>query len=198
MRRIGRRPSALSREIIPARRLHLIGDDEERLRGAVPTGRDSRLALCLGAAASIGQRLRQLEAPLLEQRLATRDQRMAVDNAFHADPCSVPEALRTSQRGAIGHGCGRDRARDRMLGRVLQRTDQLKRLSTVDAGSEDDVCDRHLPGRDRAGLVEHDRVHPARRLSTSGPLIRMPSCAPGPCQRGELSASPVRARRDRR
>ena len=75
-----------------------------------------------------------------------------------------------------------DRPRDRVLGRVFERADAAatprRRSSRPSTG--DDLDERHAAGRDRAGLVEHDRVDPARRLEDSGPLIRMPSCAPRP------------------
>ncbi len=51
-----------------------------------------------------------------------------------------------------------------MLGAVLQRADEPQRLRLADALGDVDAVQAHPPGRRRAGLVDDDRVHAARRL----------------------------------
>ena len=57
---------------------------------------------------------------------------------------------------------------------------EAKDVCTIGAVEKCDLGELHPPLRDRPGLVEHDRVSRRVRSSTSGPLIRMPSCAPRP------------------
>ena len=83
-------------------------------------------------------------------------------------------------KGLLRQRRGGNRAGDRMLGRVLERADEVEHLTPVDARRKHHICQCHLPRRDRSRLVEQDGVTRRVDSSTSGPLIRMPSWAPRP------------------
>ena len=57
-----------------------------------------------------------------------------------------------------------DRPGDRVLGGVLECADESQQLVAITPGGGDDSEQLHAPGRHRARLVEHDRIHAARRL----------------------------------
>ncbi len=121
----------------------------------------------------------ELRGPTRRAARAADDQRVAVDHALDAQTLCVLEAL-DGESGAIGAAAAAIARRDRMLGRVLQRADEAQAPLVGRRPARDTSDERHLPRRDRSRLVEQDRVDRRVDSSTSGPLIRMPSCAPRP------------------
>ena len=92
----------------------------------------------------------------------------------HAEAAWLAKSLtRRELAAALARG-RRDRARDRVLGAVLSAPTSAQRLVLVDAVGDDDALQRHPPLRQRAGLVEHDRVDAARRLEDLRALDEQP------------------------
>ena len=89
-----------------------------------------------------------------------------------------------------------DRAGDRVLGGVLERARQAQRLGAVGAVRGGDADELHAPGRDRAGLVEHDRVDAAGGLEHLGALDEQAElrAAPGADEQRGGRGEPERAR----
>ena len=86
---------------------------------------------------------------------------MSVDGAFHAEPRSIDEVLDGRQCSRpLGSG-PRNGPGNWMLRRMLERAHQAKYVVLVKPLGRDHFDQRHLSGRDCAGLIEHDRVHPA-------------------------------------
>ena len=104
---------------------------------------------------------------------------MPVDDAFHTETLPVPERADRRERRLGARGAG-DRASDRMLGGVLERTHEPEGVRALDAGSRDDVDERHLPFGDRAGLVEDDRVDATGRLEDLRPTDQDPELCAAP------------------
>ncbi len=94
------------------------------------------------------------------QLRAAGEDRAPVDGAGDPDPAGGDEV----GDSRVGPGVRRDGARDRVLGRLLQRPDEAEQLLLVDPGRGRDGVDGHLAGGDGAGLVEHDRVDAAGGL----------------------------------
>ena len=139
-------------------RLDGVGDDEDRLRLAVPAGGDrglaARLGLARGARSSSGGRC---SAESAEQRRAAGDDGVAVDDALDAEALAVGEARRPAQ--VLG------RLRRRSRGRSGARSSaRASRPGAARPSSPHDLDERHPAGRHRAGLVEHDRVDAAGGL----------------------------------
>ena len=106
----------------------------------------------------------------------------ALDDAAHADARLVAEALDGRQRAELGPRRARDRPGDGMLAGRLDgaREPQHARARVVAVRA---ARRRRAPARPlvtvpvlSSTIVSHARV----RSSTSGPRIRMPSCAPRP------------------
>ena len=89
---------------------------------------------------------------------------MPVDHALHAEPLGVGERLDRQQLQPSGAGRRGDRSGDRVLRRVLERGREEQCLVGCRAGGGDDVHEGHATGGHRAGLVEHDGVHPPCRF----------------------------------
>ena len=96
------------------------------------------------------------------------------DDALDAEALVVGEARERGQRAERVAGGARDRLRDRVLGGVLERAGHAEHRVAVLAGRRHDVDEAHAAGRDRAGLVEHDRVGPAGRLEDLRALDQQP------------------------
>jgi hypothetical protein len=167
----GRRPSSTSSRIACAGgRLDGVGDDEDRDGVAVPSGRDRGLAAALGRVLGGLELGRQVHRPVREQRRPAGDDRVSFHDALDAEPRARVERLRRGERAGLGCGGARDRLRDGVLGRVLERSDQPQGLRPLEAVGYHHVDKAHVAARDRAGLVEHDRVDRARRLEHLGAL----------------------------
>ena len=117
------------------------------------------MALCLGPL----ERRTQLRGQDREQPGPAGDHDPAVDHALDPHPLPVGERLHARQRPPCRCGT-RDGQADGVLARVLERPHETERLVGVDAVGRGGVDEGHPPGRDRAGLVEHDGVDPAGRL----------------------------------
>ncbi len=155
-----------------ARGLHRVGHHERAAQHAVPRRRAPRCAPCASAAAlARAGRVVEVHRPVGEQQLAPGDHRVALDHALHAEALAVGEALdrrkRAEPRAARARRWpGRSGAPTRA--RARRRCAAARRRSVPAAGSTSTT--RHPPGRDRAGLVEHDGVDGAGRLQHLGPL----------------------------
>ena len=88
---------------------------------------------------------------------------MALDDAFDPEAGTAAEVVDAGQR-TLGRGRVGDRRCDRMFGRRLDGTDDPKRVVAHGALACHHVDERHHPGGDGAGLVEHHSVEPSRRL----------------------------------
>ena len=153
-------------------RLGGVRDDDEAARPAVPADRDDRLALRLR-----GSRARPRARPAGSGPTRRAGSAGRRPRAWPSTTPSTPRPSRLrndstggsappSLRAALG-----DRAGDRVLRGVLERADEAQQLGAVAvAGRDDDVAQLHAPGRDGAGLVEHDRVDAPRRLQHLGAL----------------------------
>jgi hypothetical protein len=123
---------------------------------------------------------------------------VAVDDALDAEPLAVRKALDGGQRPQLVARGGGDRLGDRVLGGVLQRAGEPQRVLARGPVRGGDAGQAHPAGRDRAGLVEHDRVDAARGLEDLRALDEQPSCAPRPVPTSNAVGSPGRARTGRR
>ena len=85
-------------------------------------------------------------------------------------PSTLRELLDPAQLADPVPGAGRDRPGDGVLGGVLQGAGQPQDLVGVLAGAGDDIEQGHLPGGDRAGLVEQHGVDGAGALEHLGSL----------------------------
>ena len=99
------------------------------------------------------------------------DDGVAVDDALDAEALAVaerprPPAARRARAAAPG-----DRAGDRVLGGVLERAGEAQQPRSRSTPSATMTSTHaHAPGRDGAGLVEHDRVDAPGRLQHLGAL----------------------------
>ena len=124
---------------------------------------------------------------------------MAVDDAFDAEPLAVRGSDSTAASGSSRRRVG-DRARDRVLGGVLDRADEPQRLGPSTPGTVTTSTSAILPSV--TVPVLSSTIVSTRRVdsSISGPLIRMPSCAPRPVptskRRRRRKAERARARDD--
>ena len=123
-----------------------------------------------------------VEAPVGEQRGPADDDGVAVDHALDAEALAVGEALerRAARPSLVARGPG-DRPGDRVLGGVLERAGEAQHLGAVRRRRRR----RRRPAPSRPVVtvpVLSSTIVSTRRVdsSTSGPLIRMPSCAPRP------------------
>ena len=118
-------------------RLDPVGDDEQRLRRAVPAGGDRGAPLGLGRRARALELGRQRERRVGagQQRGAPGDDRAPGDRALHAEAGAAGEVLDLGRRGLQPPRGRRDRAPDRVLGAVLQRADEPQRLRLADASA---------------------------------------------------------------
>jgi hypothetical protein len=71
---------------------------------------------------------REFEPPLVQQRRAAGDDGVPLDDAFDAETVAVAERLDGGKPRVLRRGLS-DRARDRMLGGMLERADQMKCVS---------------------------------------------------------------------
>ena len=167
------RPSSRSAAIASARgRLQRVGDREHAADGAVPARRARRS----GPAASARRRAAsscsgQHEAPLGHQRRAADLDAVAVDHALDAEPVAVRERLDRRKPAELRR---EPRARSPARSGARRRPRARPRCGAARRGSCRPRASTStrliLPGRDRAGLVEHDRVDPARGLEDLGSL----------------------------
>ena len=162
------------RDRLRARRLHRVGDDDRGAGRAVPAGEHDRVARAVrrrpAAARSSGSRRHRRS-----RRAGARGRR---------SPRGRRPRPRTPRPSMFAKSLDRRRARpSRRRARpsaIARRSGAPTRLraaptirsTVVDARRPrpDDVDERHAPGRDGAGLVEHDRVDPAGRLEDLGAL----------------------------
>ena len=118
-----------------------------------------------------------------EHRSASNRGRPAMTRRPSTTPWTPrPSRLAKSRtRGADRAGAGRPlRSPARSGARKLLECAGDPEGVVASVPSTRDLDQRHLPGGDRAGLVQHDRVDLRVDSSTSGPLMRIPSCAPRP------------------
>ena len=180
----GRRPScSSSATAVRRRRLDGVGDHKHR-RGR---GRPSRRRWRSGRAASAGaariiELRRQVHRPVGEQGRAPDDDRVAVDDAFHAETLAVRGTPRRRAAGrarrarplAIGPG-------DRVLGRVLERARQAQQLAAVRRRRRRARSTSAILPVVTVPVLSSTTVSTWRvDSSTAGPLMSSPSCAPRP------------------
>ena len=142
--------------------LDLVGDHEHTARLAVPADSDRGLALRLGLLLRSKELIVEMDRPAGEQRLASGEHGVAVDDALHAFALDVLERFRRRQLTHLGGGTCGDGLSDRVLGVVLQAARDPQQLLAGGAVGGEDVGERHLSGGNGAGLVQHDRVHALR------------------------------------
>ena len=119
-------------------------------------------------------------APLGEQARPAGDDGVALDDALGAEARAVAERLDGGQLAALApRGVG-DGPADRMLGGVLERAGQAQQLAAV-ARRRRTTARSSMRPVVTVPVLSSTTVS-TRRVdsSTSGPLIRMPSCAPRP------------------
>ena len=118
--------------------------------------------------------------PLLEERRAAGDQRVAFDDAFHAEALSVREALRRRQRPSAAAAAAIARATGCSDACSSEPT-RCSASSAVDARRDER---RPRASSSRSSRCRSCRARSCRRDASTrappGPLIRMPSCAPRP------------------
>ena len=197
-------------------RLGLVGDDEQRARRAVPAADDRRQALGLGLRRARAVRARRAATARLgveragspararavrrerrgDERRPPGDDLVAVDDAAHAEPALAGEAAHARRARparaaalAIARAIGCSEA-------CSSAPTSAQRPRLVLALGDDDAPQRHPPLRERAGLVEHDRVDAARGLEDLRPLDEQPElrAAPGADEQRGRRREPERAR----
>ena len=196
----GRSPSALQRrDRLGGGRLDRVGDDEARRGPRRPSAAMTAVRPCGSAARLRGvERGRDRQAPVGQQR-GPADQRRAWPSTMPSTPRpsrlvkpstagSAPELVARGARRSPGRSGARRRPRARRRGAAPRRA------STPSAASTS--TQRHPAGGDRAGLVEHDRVDPARGLEDLRALDQQPElrAAAGADQQRGRRGEPERAR----
>ena len=121
-----------------------------------------RAPVGLGSLDGVADLGRDREAELGDQRGTTGDDGVAVHDALDTEAGAAAEAL-DRREPTTRCGGARDRLSDGMLGAGFHRADDPQCLVARHAGRHH-VDERHRPGRDRARLVEDDRVDGARGL----------------------------------
>ena len=124
---------------LAAGRLDLVGHDEHAAGLAVPADGDGGLAVRLGVRLGAGEVDVEVLRPVGQQRLASDQDGVAVDDALDALAFDVGEVLRRRQRAdLLGCALG-DRLGDRVLGGVLEGAGQAEQLLAGDAVGNDHV-----------------------------------------------------------
>jgi hypothetical protein len=95
---------------------------------------------------------------------------MPLDDGLDAEPGAGCEALDRRQHAEMLARGVRDRARDRVLARILGCACEPQQLVARDALAGDCIGEPHPALRHRARLVEDDGREPARSLEHLGPL----------------------------
>ena len=180
----GRSPSrAEPRDRFGAGGLDGVGDDEHARGSRRPSRRGPRVRPgCLGGVLARRQLGVEGQRPVGEEALAAGDDGVAVDDALHAEAFGLANASTRGQRRCPAGARPSAMARgDRVLGGVLERAGEAQHLALVDVRRR---------RRRRRGAIRPVVTVPVlssttvsiRRVdsSTSGPLMRMPSCAPRP------------------
>ena len=102
-------------------------------------------------------------------------------------PLETLEVLDTRKVADLVPRAGRDRLRDRMLGRIFERPGQAQHLVGLFTAGRDHVQQRHRAGGHRARLVQDDGVDAAGGLEHFGALdqdAQLGSAAGADQQRG--------------
>ncbi len=129
-------------------------------RRTAPARKDDRVALA-ASPLGLGGEIRGNHT----DELGAADAHLAPSTTPRAPrPAFVLEGARRDELDAPLARRGRDRARDRVLRRVLDRAGATEQRRLVDACGRDDVDEPHPTLGDGARLVEHDGVDRARRL----------------------------------
>ena len=170
VRSTGRRPSAFS-EATASAELSLTVSATTNTAVACPS-QPAVIAVCPRASAA--RRAASSSGP----RCIAQSARSAGRPTISAWPSTTPSTPRPSRlvkpstagSGAFGRGRPGDGLGDRVLGGVLERSDEPQRLVAVDAVGDRDLDEAHLARRHGAGLVEHDRVHAAGGFQDLGAL----------------------------
>ena len=87
-----------------------------------------------------------------------------VDGRLDAEAADRPEAVDLPEAELVLARPGEDRRPDRVLAPLLDRAGEVEQLARGHARRRDDLADRRAAGRQRPGLVEHDRVDPVGDL----------------------------------
>ena len=173
-------PSSVNGDRLGARSLDGVGDDEHTLRPPVPGGNDCGAPVRLGLRLGRGERGGEAQGPLRQQSFAPDHHVVAVDGAHDPAAAEVVERGRRGEGADVLDGPERDGPGDRMLRRRLQRPGEPQHVRALGV-----LPDVHLDERMRPVVtvpVLSSTIVSTRRVdsSTSGPLIRTPSCAPRP------------------
>ncbi len=141
-----------------------VGDDDHCTDPAVHRHPYRGLAVGLGAVCRLAKLNGRHEPALVPQpAVAPRGDHMTLDDACDASAAVVFEVRHRGQRAGLG-GARCDGTPDRMFRCVLESACQREHFGACLITGCVHGCDRHLTGRHRAGLVEHDGVDPSRRL----------------------------------
>ena len=176
--------------------LHGVGHGEDGRRPAVPPRGDGRLPKSLGVVEGALQLRGQGHTPVGEESRTTHDEGMSVDDAFHAQSLAVGEPFDSREGTDLRPRCGGDRPGDGVLRGILDGTDQPQRLPALHTVGHGDADKAHLPGGDRARLVEHDGVDSAGGLQHLGSLYQdsQPGAATGAHEQRSRGGQSQRAR----
>ena len=152
--------------------LDRVGDHEHAPYLAVPAGEHRGLPGGLGLGGPGGQRRWDGLCPFsLDPVRPACHHSVTIRDAGNAEPSAAGEPVdgRQAATEPLG-GPGGDRCADRVPRGVFHRAGQAQDLGRVFAGRGGHVHQAHPPGRDRAGLVQHDGVDGAGGLQHLGPF----------------------------
>ena len=147
------------------RRLDGVGHDEQATHGAVPTNQHGGLPGSFGRLHRLSQLRVSVHRPVGEEPGPAGDDRTPADDSADTEPLRAGEAVDGKEVDATMACAGGDGLGNGVLGGILERCPDPQHLVIV----REDVGERHRPRRDRAGLVEHDRV--GARESTREPRV---------------------------
>ena len=150
------------------RRARDVGEGEDRERLSVHRRDEWRLPGSLvvreEAVAKIGEAVGLGEGAIADPEVVAFDDRV---DALSGERL---ETLGLGRRESLGAGRVEDRAGQRMLGSELSAGDEAQRVVLPHVGTAQQIGHLGSADRERAGLVERDGVHAARRLEGLGAL----------------------------
>ena len=172
---------------LPRRRFHHVGDHEHTASASAPGDRDSSLAFRSRPLQCCDQLTGYLVASLGQQMWSTEKHLHVVDDTLDPEARRIDEVTNCGQRaGALACAVG-DGTRDRMFGRVLDRSGYAHNMIRLFAVGYGYLRQSHLTGCHGAGLVEHHGVDLPGGLEHLGSLDQYSHRGPAACpdhQRG--------------